>query len=525
MIVLIGFMGAGKSTVARLLAPRLGLPFVDTDALIVARTGASIEEIFDHGGEGAFREIEREVVGEVLAGQDAVIALGGGAVADPVTSVALEWTKVVYLEVGYAEAMRRIGVDPGRPLLTASDPRALYVARQEQYRRAADVTVDTSGKTPDEVVAEVLGALGQEATDEGVRRVVVATPSRTYSVWIGRQTIADGGELLGVPEGAEAAAVITHPSLATTAEAVSQGLARRGLRVVRLTVPEGETSKSLEQAATLYDELVAGGVHRGDLIVGVGGGVITDLTGFVAATFNRGMAFGCVPTSLLAQVDAAIGGKNGVDIAGGKNLVGTIHQPVGVVCDVDVLSSLPVEELRSGMAEVLKYGFILDPDLLDLCIADAERILGADPEVLVEIVARSAAIKAQVVAADERDGGVRAVLNYGHTFAHALENARGYGALRHGEAVALGMMTAAHLGHELGRIDEQTVEVHRRALQAFGLPTRAAMDLDSLEAAWLTDKKYRGGVRFVLLAGLGKAEDGIEATRAELERAIGRMAL
>jgi 3-dehydroquinate synthase len=260
-------------------------------------------------------------------------------------------------------------------------------------------------------------------------------------------------------------------------------------------------------------------------VVAVGGGVITDLSGFVASTFNRGMPVVHVPTTLLAQVDAAIGGKTGVNLPQGKNLVSTFHQPRLVVCDVGVLESLPVAELRAGMAEVAKYGFISDPELLEILESKAGDLLDGEPHLLADVVARSVEIKAGVVSADELERGGRAVLNYGHTFAHAIEHAAGYEGIRHGEAVALGMMAAAHLARGLDRIDDAVVAAHRRVLQSLELPVTASLDYDTLHEAWLRDKKYEGGVRFVLLGDLGRAEPGITAPREAVEEALKRLSV
>jgi 3-dehydroquinate synthetase len=231
-----------------------------------------------------------------------------------------------------------------------------------------------------------------------------------------------------------------------------------------------------------------------------------------------------VPTSLLAQVDAAIGGKTGVNLERGKNLVGTIYQPNAVICDVSLLASCPEAEMRSGMAEVIKYGFIADPDLLDVVVRDRVAIEARDEAVLVDLVARCVAIKASIVASDERETGERAFLNYGHTYAHGIEAAAGFSGIRHGEAVAIGMMAAALTAQELGRIEDDVVELHRRTLRAFDLPVGAELDLARLEQAWMNDKKYQGGVRFVLLMGVGKPEAGIEVPRAVLGNVIDRLA-
>jgi 3-dehydroquinate synthetase len=227
-----------------------------------------------------------------------------------------------------------------------------------------------------------------------------------------------------------------------------------------------------------------------------------------------------VPTTLLGMVDAAIGGKTGVNLPAGKNLVGTFHQPSAVICDTSFLSTLPAPEFTAGLAEVAKYGFISEPRILDIL----ERGVAAVRENIEDIVLTSARIKCNVVAHDERESGVRETLNYGHTFAHAIEVTSGYGSIRHGEAVSLGMMAAAHLAAVLGRLDELSVDRHRGVLEAVGLPVRASLDIEELDRAWVRDKKYKGGVRFVLLSRLGHAETGIVAPRGALIEALERLA-
>ena len=523
MIVLIGFMGSGKSTVGRLLAGRLGLPFVDVDDVIERRAGASIADIFRARGEPLFRSLERDVTAEVMSGPEAVVALGGGAVDDPATCAALEWETVVLLDVGYAEAMKRIGADPGRPMLVAADPRALFHRRKEVYRRLADITVNTDGRAPDDLVEELARHVGWEGP-QAVRRVAVPVRDRGYEVVVGNGLSSSLDDHVPELPDAEIAFFVSHPSLRSAGAGAARALARRQLRTLWSEVPEGEGSKSLAVAERLYDELSDAGAHRHDVVVSFGGGVVCDLAGFVASTYHRGTEVVHVPTTLLAQVDAAIGGKTAVNLSHGKNLVGTVHQPASVVCDVGLLKTLPPEEITSGMAEVVKYGLIADPTLLELVERRASDVDAAEPDLMIEVVARSAAIKAEIVAEDERERGRRAHLNYGHTFGHALERLFGFRGLRHGEAVALGMMAAAYLAEELGRIGSEDVELHRRALSSAGLPTALACDLEELERAWSHDKKYRRGVRFVLLRGIAKPEAGIEAPRAALARAIERLA-
>ena len=523
MIVLVGFMGAGKSTIGPSLATRLGLPYVDTDAEIERRAGATIPEIFRSRGEADFRAVERETVASALASGDAVVSLGGGALGDPATRAALEWATVVHLDISFTEALGRIGDPAARPMLGTGDPKALYDSRRSDYEDVADHSVDTTGK-PAEVVVDEIAALlvPSGGTPENVRRIRVDVPGAPYDVVVGSGLLARVAELIPMPSSAEKVVVIGHPSLRKVSDVVATALGS-ALDASVIEVAEGETSKSLATAARLYDALTSAGIHRHDLVVGVGGGVVCDLAGYVASTFNRGIAVAYVPTSLLAQVDAAIGGKTAVNLPAGKNLVGTFHQPVAVIADVGVLHDLPDEELRSGLAEVVKHGLIADPELVVVIESRAEALLGRDDALLEEVVARAAAIKAVIVGLDERERGRRAELNYGHTFGHAIEHL-GTGSIRHGEAVALGMMAAAYAAAELGLIDEDVVDTHRRVLAAVGLPTSAPVTIEELEPVWQRDKKFDRGVRFVLLEGLGRPRTGVEIPRDVLERAIKRLA-
>jgi shikimate kinase/3-dehydroquinate synthase len=524
MIVLVGFMGAGKSTVGSLVADRLGLPFVDTDALVEERAGPPVAQIFAEAGEPAFRALEGDVVAQVLGGADAVVALGGGATGDPATCAALQWTTVVYLDVTFSEAMTRAG-SSDRPLLQTGDPKALFDGRRDTYKRVADVTVATDGRSVEDVADEVCRQLGTPpgAATPSWRTIEVPIPGRSYEVVVGAGAARRLDELLPPLPDAAKAFVVTHPGLSHAAAGVIDALTRHGLVVEVVTVPEGEGSKSVAVADQLYSRLADAAAHRWDLVVAVGGGVVCDLAGFVASTYNRGMPLVHVPTSLLAQVDAAVGGKTGVNLPHGKNLVGTFHQPLLVVCDVEFLATLPDEEFTSGLAEVVKHGLIADSDLVDVVEHKTSDLKAREAGVLTEIVARSVAVKAAIVAADEREQSRRAWLNYGHTFAHALEHSEGFGGIRHGEAVALGMMAAAHLARILNRLDDDAVARHRRVLEAAGLPTTAQVDPARLATAWARDKKHKGGVRFVLLKAIGAPEADVQVSAVAVAQALQRL--
>lgn len=325
--------------------------------------------------------------------------------------------------------------------------------------------------------------------------------------------------------GGRRAAVVSDAAVADSHGArVAASLESAGVEVVRFAVPSGETAKSVAHAERLWNAFADAAIDRGTHVVAVGGGVVGDLAGFLAATFGRGLALWQVPTTLVAQVDSSIGGKTGINLATGKNLVGAFWQPSGVFADIDTLATLPRREFVSGFAEIVKYGVIFDADLFAWLEGHAARLLDRDPAALTHAIGRSAALKAAVVERDEREiTGERAALNYGHTFAHALEAAAGYGVLLHGEAVAIGMACAARLAARLGRIESGLVQRQDHLLEAFGLPTSPAaagsLGADGLVALMARDKKTLDGrLRFVLPDRIGHVElvDGVP-TAAVLE--------
>ncbi len=292
-------------------------------------------------------------------------------------------------------------------------------------------------------------------------------------------------------------------------EQAAESLARAGLEVDLLVVEAGEPTKSTQSADWLWQKLLELKADRKSLVVAVGGGVVGDLAGFVAATFARGLPFVQVPTTLLAMVDSSVGGKVGVNLPGAKNMVGAFWQPTAVLVDIAALDSLPEREYQAGLAEVIKYGVILDAAFFEYLESHVPEIRDRDHETLVEVIARCCRLKAQVVAQDEREEtGQRAVLNYGHTFGHAIEATAGYGVWLHGEAVAVGMMCAARLARRLGRVDDTFVSRQRALIQALGLPLALArVDRELLMDAMLRDKKVaHGRLRFVLPTRLGHVE-------------------
>lgn len=520
MIILIGFMGAGKTTVGAFVADRSGLPFVDVDEVIARREGASVPEIFTTKGESYFRTVERAAVEDVLAGPESIVALGGGALGDPATCVALEWHTVIHLDVSYPEAMRRVGQDPGRPMLAIDDPRALYDLRHPTYERIARHTIATDGLSPKEVTELVFTTADLLATS-GTGGIAVRLGHRSYQVHVGPDLSRDVARFFDKGH-ATKAFLITHPGLLEAAKPAMDSLTEAGLKVVVLPVAEGEGSKDLAVVTQLLGSLTEHEARRIDVIVSFGGGVVCDLAGFVASIYNRGMRALHVPTTLLAQVDAAIGGKTAVNLPQGKNLVGTIHQPVAVICDISLLRTLPEEELRAGFAEVIKCALISGRRAAGRVLERTAAALALDEAVLSEIVRDAVGAKAAVVAADERELGRREVLNYGHTFGHALEHSTG---MRHGYAVAVGMMAAAHLAAELDMLGPGEVDLHRRLLLEAGLPTTASFDIDGVLTAMQYDKKNRNQIRFVLLSAIGSPRTGITATDDQITTVLRKVSI
>jgi 3-dehydroquinate synthase len=334
-----------------------------------------------------------------------------------------------------------------------------------------------------------------------------------YDVMIGYELFGDVAGQLG--SGVERVLVVHSRALSEIGHAVCESLRAQGFSAFTAEVPDGEEAKSAETAASLWAVLGRRALTRSDAIVGVGGGTVTDLAGFVAATWLRGVRVVQVPTTLLAMVDAAVGGKTGINTVEGKNLVGAFHSPAGVLCDLAMLRTLPADELVSGLAEVIKCGFIADPVILDLVEADPDGVRSWDGPVLRELIERSIQVKALVVTQDLRESSLREILNYGHTFAHAIEQVESY-TWRHGAAVSVGMVYAAELARLAGRLDDAVVERHRSVLAAVGLPTSYRGDRwPELYAAMRRDKKSRGSLlRFVVLDGLtepGRLEGPEEA--------------
>jgi len=346
---------------------------------------------------------------------------------------------------------------------------------------------------------------------------------RSYDIKIGRDLLGTVGGDLADLCGPRKVALVTDENVEPLyAPVVNDSLKAAGFEVTPIVLPPGEDQKTLDVAKTLYDRFIEFGMDRKSVAVALGGGVIGDLAGFAAATYMRGIPFVQIPTTLLAQVDSSVGGKTAVDHTRGKNLIGAFHQPIAVFIDANVLRTLPTEEFRAGLVELIKHGFIRDEELLKFIEENADAVDALDPDIMTKAIARSVEIKAAVVEEDEKEHGLRAILNYGHTVGHAIESLTSYTKYRHGEAVAVGMMCAARMGRVLGLLTDEDVARHERILSRFDLPVRLSGEEIGLimEQIYRDKKAVSGTLRLVLLDGIGKTVIRDDVPKETIRQAI-----
>ncbi|MCC6718415.1 MAG: 3-dehydroquinate synthase, partial [Acetobacteraceae bacterium] len=515
-IVLVGLMGAGKTSIGKRLAARLGLPFRDADIEIEAAAGCTIPEIFARYGEAAFRDGERRVIRRLLAGDPLVLATGGGAFMDPDTRAAVRHDATsVWLRASLPILLRRVAGRTHRPLLNAGNPaeilRRLMDQRHPIYAEA-DLVVDCSDENPDHTTSLVLDALTAWAPP---RRLSLALSAAAYDVVVGEGLIARAGALLAPVLPQKRCVVITDSQVAALhLPRLHASLDATGFAHATITVAPGETSKNLETYGEVVRQVLDWGVERRTAIIALGGGVVGDLAGFVAATTLRGLPFVQIPTTLLAQVDSSVGGKTGINTPHGKNLLGAFHQPRAVLADTGALATLPPRELRAGYAEIAKAGLIGDAAFFDWCETHGPAVTAGNREAQAEAVLRACAFKAMVVGNDEREekpNDGRALLNLGHTFGHALEAELGYGTILHGEAVATGIGLAFRLSAKLGLCPQAEADRVVAHFDAIGLPAELThlnrrLSAEKLIAHMQKDKKMRDGqLTFVLVHAIGHA--------------------
>ncbi len=509
-IFVYGPPGSGKSSVGRLLAEALALPFVDVDLEIEKASGRSISEVFSVQGEMAFRRQEKETLQRLLAAQPAVLALGGGALLDAGSrALVVSRGPVVCLSVSLAGLRERLQTTaPNRPLLAgdlAGRLANLLASRSEHYA-SFPLQVKNEGISMEKAAWQAQVRLGRFY----VRGMGAGYDVRVLPGELDRLGQALAGRDLGGP-----VALVSDEHVAPLyAQRVIRSLASASLDARLVTIPAGEQHKTIATVQALWDGFLKAGLERSSTVLALGGGVTGDLAGFAAATFLRGVAWAAVPTSLLAMVDASLGGKTGADLPQGKNLVGAFYPPRYILADPQVLSSLPEREARGGMAEVVKAAIIADPELFETCSQGWEAVKNC----WAEIVPRAMAVKVRFIQIDPYEHGPRAALNLGHTIGHALERVSNY-QISHGEAVAIGMVVEARLAERAGLAQSGLADRIESVLAGLGLPVKipAGLPWDEIVTAMQVDKKRQAGsLRFALPAAIGDVRTGVTIRPDEL---------
>ncbi len=508
-IFLYGPSGSGKSSSGRILAEALELPFYDLDSEIERRAGQTIPDIFKQEGEAGFRGREKQVLEEAVKHPSAgVIALGGGALLDlECRSTAEQTGTVVVLDTDMKQLVRRLREDPyQRPLLAESleEKLNLMLQKRQPHYQSFENHLDTSTHTPADTAWQIQVLLG---------RFHIRQMGR-YDIRIYPGSLDDAGKVLSARGLKGPLALVSDSNTGPLyAGIVKSSLERAGYSVHTITIPAGEEHKNITTITSLWEQFLDAGLERGSTAVALGGGVVTDMVGFAAATYLRGIRWVALPTTLLAMVDASLGGKTGIDLPQGKNLAGAFHPPSLVLEDPQVLCTLPVREIRSGLAEALKHGVINDQSLWhDLThLPNPNEWQAGWPE-LTSLIRRAVAVKVQIIEEDPYEKGRRAALNLGHTIGHAVEAASDY-ALSHGECVSIGMVIEAGISEELGLASSGLVDILKTGLERLGLATCVPnnLDLDAILDIMRYDKKKSGGtIKFALPIRIGEVSTGME---------------
>lgn len=538
-IILVGMMGAGKTTIGKALSVLLNKDFVDSDHEIQDRTGVKIPVIFEIEGEAGFRKRESEVLADLVKKRNMILATGGGAVLSRENREALRQNGVViYLRASVNDLYRRTRHDKNRPLLQTKNLlerlNELHAQRDAYYRETAHIIMDSGKQGVRFLIQKLIHKLTSFDFQEFNRNhhqnnmqtitVDFATVSekRSYPIYIGYGILNQIDLVLShIPQ--MRVAIISNETVAPLyLGELTAALAKKNIAVIPIILPDGEVHKNWQTLNVIFDALLKNHCERNTTIIALGGGVIGDLTGFAASTYLRGVPFIQIPTSLLAQVDSSVGGKTGINHTLGKNMIGAFYQPRMVLTDSATLNTLPDRELYAGLAEVIKYGLIRDPEFFDWLERNMHRLIARDPEILNQAIQRSCENKAEIVAADEKERGVRALLNLGHTFGHAIENGMGYGVWLHGEAVAAGIVMAAELSLRMKLINDADVERIRNLFLQAKLPVIAPnMPPEKYLELMALDKKVESGkTRFILLNRIGEAVMRADISSSVLKETI-----
>jgi 3-dehydroquinate synthase len=545
-IMLTGMMGAGKTTIGQKLAAKLEKAFVDLDDVIEKRAGASIQELFRCYGEAHFRDEENKALKDVLSQTNQVIATGGGVVIGEENRSLIQNHPTIWLALDSATAAKRLVFDGTRPLLKPTVTEGSSVSegdrrqgmarwRQlEEERRWAyslcDWVVDAA--RPEEAIIHEIVAWWQPYqgidTGQGIKHrpwkvghLRVDVPENPYLIHFGRGILSNLGERCRAELGLRQVIVVSNPTVFELyGDMATVSLDKAGLKRDVVLIPDGEEHKHLRTVESIYNAAFRAGLDRKSGIIALGGGVVGDVAGFAAATYMRGVRLVQVPTTLLAQVDSSVGGKVGVNHPQGKNLIGSFYQPNLVLADLETLGTLPERQFLTGMAEVLKYGLIADASLLDSLARYGNK--DVPQATLTEWVERSCKLKARVVAKDTKEAGYREILNFGHTVGHAVEKVAGYGQYTHGEAVAIGMVTAGILSYLRGYLKKADCQKVIQLIKMWRLPVDIGeLSISAIIEACRLDKKTRfGELRFVLLESLGSAKMGEVVGEKELVQAF-----
>ncbi len=519
-IVLTGFMGTGKTEVGKMLAEELGWDFLDMDEEIESRESRSIAAIFEESGEAYFRSLESELCREIISLDRTVVAAGGGTVISPENrSLLLSSGLIVNLKATPKTILSRVSGSAARPLLNVDDPEQriheLLIQRAPAYD-ALPFHVDTSNKTIPEITEDVMSVAAEFGT---AKMLSVSSGNNSgYSVIHGPKSHNLLGAILQSRGFSPKIAVVTDSNVENLyLNSVVASLCQAGFDPFAYVIPAGEQSKNLVELAKLYSAFVRNGLDRRGAVISLGGGVVGDLAGFAAATYMRGVALVQCPTTLLSMVDASIGGKTGVDLLQGKNLVGAFKQPLAVVTQTSAIKTLPESEIRNGMAEVIKHCIIDDKELFETFELNSPLSPNS------EMVRRSAAVKIRVVQSDPLETGYREVLNLGHTVGHALEKVSDY-SISHGDAVAVGLIAAAKISSELQLCDNKIVDRLHGVLIKYDLPVTHTGSVSQIMESMKSDKKsVAGQFRFVLIKNIGDVVHGIQVEAELIENILAEM--
>ncbi len=519
-----GFMATGKSRLSELVSVALGWRFLDTDKLIEKETGFTINEIFSSKGEDYFRNLEQQILTKVCEEKQVVIALGGGTLKNPWAVNLIKQSGILIgLWATPETILERVNRKDTRPLLSNlnNDEKLKKIItmldeRKELYENA-DFKIESREDIPHHVLTKKIITRIQI---EGSSPLIVDLKERSYPIYIHNRLdyhLAAVAEKTGCPTDY---IIATDSNLKIHQRDLLRDLSLSLGKCRVFFFRPGEKEKNLSSVNRLYSYMLKHQFSRKTTLIALGGGVVGDMVGFVAATYLRGVPFIQFPTTLLSMVDSSVGGKTGVNHRMGKNLIGAFYQPKAVLINTSALSTLPEEEFKAGLAEVIKYAIIWDRNFFDTLMEKCDAILQKEPEILKQVIHRCCQIKAEVVSQDERESGIRAILNYGHTFGHAIETLNRYSQITHGLAVALGMRVAIRLAKNLNRVSSETEDLHNSLLDKFNMPKAWEVDKEKAWEAMALDKKVVQGKRlYILPSAIGKVDEVSEITKEEIFKA------